>query len=148
MKAENLEDANAIEEQIHHAQRERPPGASLRTRGGTRVNVQANEDWQASTIAVKKGDVLDVTARGQWVVNDRSPAETTYGPDGLRADGTADFHGQWATLLARIGPRVYLVGKGIQIVAEQDGVLEFRSNDFSLGDNQESITATIVKNGA
>ena len=147
LKSENLREANAVDEQIRRVASERPPGSPLRTRGGTKVTVQANQDWQPSTIAVQKGDVVDVTARGRWVVNHNIPAEATYGPDGLRADGTADFHGQWATLIARIGPKTYWVGKGTQIVAEQDGVLEFRSNDFSVGDNQGAITVTVVKNG-
>ena len=36
---------------------------------------------------------------------------------------------------------MYLVGKGTPIVAEQDGVLELGSNDFSLGENHGTLAA-------
>jgi hypothetical protein len=144
LRAENLEQANAITAAIEEAGgvaqgREKASAGQV-----TRINVQAREEWQRG-VAVRKGDVLSITASGKWCVNDRSRAETTYGPDGLRADGTSEVHGHWAVLMARIGFRSYLVGKGAKIVAPVDGVIEFRSNDFSTGDNFGAVAVTISK---
>ncbi len=51
----------------------------------------------------------------------------------------------WSILWARIGYKVYFVGKGTQITAEHDGVLEFRSNDFRLGDNRGAMHVQVTK---
>jgi hypothetical protein len=148
VKADNLAEANALAgiiAQVEHEQRGKS-GPSKNARFA-RAAIQAKDDW-TRTIPVKKGDVLNITAVGQWCTNNRIPAETTYGPDGLRADGTAEVHGQWSVLIARIGFKGYLVGKEAQIVAPQDGFLEMRSNDCNLEDNTGAINVTIAKDSA
>jgi hypothetical protein len=144
LKAENLEEANAVNEAITQAERNsgEKPASEAHPR---RVVVQAKDDWQ-QTISVKKGDVLDIKAAGEWCVNNQMRSICTYHADGLRADGTAEVHGQWSLLMARIGFKIYLVGKECRIVAEQDGVLEFRSNDFNPNDNDGSLAVSIVQN--
>jgi hypothetical protein len=48
--------------------------------------------------------------------------------------------------MARIGFKIYLVGKGCRIIAPQDGVLEFRSNDFNPSDNDGAVSVSVVQN--
>jgi len=141
IKAEDLATANELNGLIDRLGGGAPPKIGK----VQRVLVRADQDWQRSPVVVRAGDTLRLTATGTWILNDRDPDLTTYGPDGLRRDGTADFHGLWSVLWARIGYKVYYVGKGTLITAEQDGALEFRSNDFSLGDNRGAITVQVTR---
>lgn len=112
-----------------------------------RFDVRADGDWQAS-VPVRSGQVLRLRAEGEWCMNTRRRNLYTYGPDGLRKDGTAEEHGICALLMARVGPRVLLVGKGSEISIDRDGVLELRSNDFNLPDNDGTMSVSIyVRDG-
>ncbi len=144
LKAENLDEANAVQQAITEVERTSDERTASESRPH-RFVVKAKDDWQ-QTLPVKKGDVLDIKATGEWCINDQMRSQTTYQPDGLRADGTAEVHGQWAILMARIGFKIYLVGKECRITVPQDGVLEFRSNDFNPTDNDGSLAVSVVQN--
>lgn len=107
-----------------------------------RVDVRSEGDWQA-TVPVRSGQILRLRAEGEWCMNTRRRDLYTYGPDGLRKDGTAEEHGICALLMARVGPRIFLVGKGSEISIDRDGVLELRSNDFHLSDNSGTMSVSI-----
>ena len=51
----------------------------------------------------------------------------------------------WSILWARIGERLYYVGRSTRIRVQEDGVLEFRSNDFNLGDNGGELNVQVSK---
>src|SRR5688500_57897 len=111
VKADNFPAANEINaliEQLSGGNAVAPP---VRLSTVTRALVRADQDWQRSPVLVRAGDTLRITANGEWIVNDRDPQLTTSGPDGLRRDGTADFHGMWSILWAKVGYKVYFVGK-------------------------------------
>jgi hypothetical protein len=152
MKAENLDRANTARDAIRDAEDgwDDDPASSARLRkpttrrGGTKVTVRAHDDWQRG-IEVKKGDMLEMTATGTWCLNVRARDEHTLGPDGLRRNGAISPWTLYGSLVARIGPRLYFVGRHLTIRAESDGLLEFRSNDFNPDDNDGALTVTIFK---
>jgi hypothetical protein len=131
MKSEDLEQANTVKEAIRDAEDSTDETGrrrrSAQTRGGTKVTVRAHDDWQRG-IEVHKGDRLELIATGEWCLNVNARAEHTAGPDGLRRNGLAGPWTLYSSLVARIGPRLYFVGRRIVIHVESDGLLEFRSN--------------------
>jgi hypothetical protein len=143
LKGDNLAAANELNALIE--QLGSGGGGASRTGRVTRFTVRANDDWQRSPVLVKAGDVLNVTVHGTWTTNVAAPALTTYFPDGTRPNGSAEAHAMWSILWARVGERLYYVGRGNRIPVREDGVLEFRSNDFNLGDNQGELTVQVSK---
>jgi hypothetical protein len=78
-------------------------------------------------------------------MNVNARAEHTLGPDGLHRNGQPGPWTLYGSLVARIGPRLYFVGRRIVIHVESNGLLEFRSNDFNPNDNDGAVTVTVFK---
>ena len=93
------------------------------------VIVQANRAWQDSHIKVKRGQVMQFKAEGQW-----SDHFASYGPEG-NPDIYKKHFGVNApanSLIMQIGCRTnsisYLIGKQTNLVAESSGEIRFRKN--------------------
>jgi len=108
--------------------------ASSPSGGKVVVQINAVDDWK-EVMAVKKGDVLNITATGSWSHNAKVPS-ATYGPAG---------HPGGAYLQGKIGDKVYRIDTGTTITAESDGKLSMRMEDSIRGDNSGSVTVTISR---
>jgi hypothetical protein len=97
------------------------------------------DEWQMSRVKVHKGDRLLIRAEGEWCINVNSRRIETYGPDGIRRDGSGERNSLFGLLMARVGARIYLVGREAEITAERDDELLFRSSDWNVGDNSGSV---------
>lgn len=92
------------------------------------VNVYADRAWQNSHIRVKRGQVIQCKAEGQW--NDHF---ASYGPEG-NPDIYKKHFGVNApanSLIMQIGNQTntaYFIGKQTNIVAERSGEIRFRKN--------------------
>jgi hypothetical protein len=122
--------------------------------------VDARKGWQDSGISVRKGDVLNITARGKWTADERIPKDdqnTNVKYFGwVSANGNVDatewysynseYNGPIMLLLGKIGDQVFAVGESIQYTAETAGKLYFAPNDLCcLGDNGGLMTVTVSK---
>ena len=109
-----------------------------------RFTIAAAEPWQ-KVVAVKKGDKLKIAAAGTWCLRTSTRAELTCGPDGI-AD--TPYIGilrarPIGALLGRTGSSIFVIGKGTELIVEQDGDLEMQANDTKITDNDGELTATI-----
>jgi hypothetical protein len=109
--------------------------------GGTAKSgrVLANKTWQP-VLKVKKGQVLKITAKGEWVVS--SGRGLRSGPDGAGEE----FEGHpVGMLVARIGNRTFGVGAAAEIEVPSSGVLEMMCNDVEghRDDNGGHLDVTI-----
>lgn len=110
--------------------------------------VPATAVWLASSVNVKAGDKLDITATGLWAHG----VTTHYGPDGTNSLAGA---GSWlpsanlGALIGRIDNNTpFLVGSSTSMVAQQNGILQFMMND-GIGrsdDNEGEVTVKVIVN--
>jgi hypothetical protein len=147
MKSENLDQANLINQRIHRAETESKPSNDSPAEPApptkaVQVQVHAADEWQ-SALPVHKGDYLWFSATGQWCMNNTDRANATCDADGLNADGNPTYIQHEGLLMGRIGKHMFFVGKENHFVATEDGPLEFRVNDWNLGDNDGSLSVTI-----
>jgi clan AA aspartic protease (TIGR02281 family) len=97
------------------------------------VPVKAADDW-TNFLAVKKGDVLAISATGTWFFGS-SPRQEV-GPAGKP---------KLAYLEAKIGETVFRIDEAATITAPADGILSMRMNDTMRTDNSGALTVTIVR---
>ena len=111
------------------------------------VTVQADRTWQDSHIRVKRGQVIQCKAEGQW--NDHFAA---YGPEG-NPDIYKKHFGVNApanSLIMQISSqtnKAYFIGKQTNVVAERSGEIRFRKN-YSLPIGMEGNIKVNVKVGS
>lgn len=101
--------------------------------------VLANKGWQP-VLKVKKGQVLKITATGEWIVN--SGRGLRSGPAGA---GEMLEGNPVGMLLARIGEDTIPVGAAAEITVTGSGLLEMKCNDSDghLEDNAGHLEVTI-----
>lgn len=108
------------------------------------VKVHADRPWQNSRIKVKRGQVIQCKAEGQW--NDHF---ASYGPEG-NPDIYRKHFGVNApanALIMQISSQTniaYFIGKQTNIVAERSGEIRFRKN-YSLPIGMEGEIKVKVK---
>lgn len=108
--------------------------------------VYAYRQWQSMGIDVQKGDIIRISAQGEWMY---SPYVGLHGPQGggkpvtVSTYPSSTAHG--GALLGRIGDEgpIFYVGRGTIIRADTSGRLYFRINDDLLGDNKGYVTLDI-----
>ena len=105
-------------------------------RSGGKVNAQINaeDDW-TEVVAVRKGDVLVISAAGKWM-HGKDPKRQECGPGGV---------GDYGYLEGRIGEKKFRINEGITITSESDGILSLRMYDTLRTDNSGFVTVTITK---
>lgn len=106
--------------------------------------VQADRAWQNSRIKVKRGQVIQCSAEGQW--NDHF---ASYGPEGNPDIYKKHFgvHAPANSLIMQISNQTniaYFIGKQTNIVAERSGEILFRKN-YSLPVGMEGEIKVNVK---
>jgi len=117
----------------------------------TRVLAAAAE-WRNSGVIVKKGAKYKISASGKWSAGALCGAT---GPDGVGASymctgATATLIGieSASLLLGKIGEQgePFAVGNGLELLADEDGILYFRINDtpMMMSDNSGSMNVTIA----
>ncbi|MCS6909037.1 MAG: hypothetical protein NZM11_00470 [Anaerolineales bacterium] len=110
--------------------------------------IYAYRQWQSVGIRVERGDVLRLTASGQWQY---SPLVGLHGPEGGGKPVTVNtyplstYGAFGGTLLGRIGEDgpPFVVGRGTSLRADAEGMLYFRINDDLLGDNEGTVTVKV-----
>jgi hypothetical protein len=111
--------------------------------------IYAYRQWQSVGIRLERGDLVRLTASGQWQY---SPLVGLHGPEGggrpvtvntYPLSGYGAFGG---TLLGRIGESgpPFVVGRGMSLEANAEGLLFLRINDDLLGDNKGAVTVNIT----
>lgn len=110
--------------------------------------VPATAVWLASSVNVKAGDKLDISATGLWAHG----VTTHYGPDGTNFLAGA---GSWlpsanlGALIGRIDNNTpFLIGSSTSMVAQQNGILQFMMNDAidRSDDNEGEVTVKVIVN--
>jgi hypothetical protein len=147
MRDGDLRAANAANDAVKQLEQSPEGVGRKKAVSGTpvRTTVQARGDW-VRVMSVKKGDVLDVTAGGEWCVDTSRREIRTCGPDGVMLGGQPVPGIQlWSILMARVGMKYYAVGRETRIEAEQDGVLEMRINDWKTDDNEGFVSVSVVR---
>ena len=107
--------------------------------GGRRFCIHTEQDWQP-TIPVKKGQILRITATGQWCPNVRDAVKLTMGADG---EGSSLY------LEGRIGDGPsFRVGSNFTGAVDREGGLALRVMDAVRDDNSGdlSVTCDILRN--
>jgi len=108
------------------------------------ITVQADRVWQNSHIRVKRGQVIQCRAEGQW-----SDHFASYGPEG-NPDIYKKHFGVNApanSLIMQISSetnKAYYIGKQTNIVAERSGEIRFRKN-YSLPVGMEGEIKVFIK---
>lgn len=112
--------------------------------------IYAYRQWQSVGIKVERGDLVRLTASGQWQY---SPFVGLHGPEGGGKPVTVDTYPissrpgvNGGVLLGRIGESgaPFVVGRGTSLLAEADGLLFLRINDDLLGDNKGALTVNVI----
>lgn len=111
--------------------------------------VYAYRQWQSAGIRVERGDLVRLTARGQWQY---SPLVGLHGPEGGGRPVTVNtyplstYGAFGGVLLGRIGENgpPFVVGRGVGLLADAEGLLYLRINDDLLGDNKGAVTVNII----
>lgn len=87
----------------------------------TTAKIQANQDWQSTSIAVKRGQLIQVSVDGQWSMGERATGK--FANQGPVFDTADQFNIQ-----VRVGDngRVYPGGRQWSFLAQADGKLQFR----------------------
>ncbi|MHC4943913.1 MAG: LecA/PA-IL family lectin [Planctomycetota bacterium] len=108
----------------------------------TVFTVYADEEpWQDTTVSVKPGDIIRITAKGIW-----TSGSWTGNADGdiLSGRGCGDYvmpdHYAYS-LIGRIDDHVFYIGKETFINVQTTGTLELSMNDVptKFGDNSGSL---------
>lgn len=112
-----------------------------------RFNVPANQTWVDTEIVVQRGEVISITAIGQWSNGGDNPQYVSangydfYHPDAI--ESSIPF----ASLIGSVGNREsFEVGQNRTVAMTDSGTLYLRMNDIlgSFRDNQGSIRVEIV----
>ena len=116
-------------------------GATAAGDGGNAKSgrVLASKAWQP-VLKVKKGQVLKITAKGEWQVSASRGLRS--GPDGI----DEEYEGQpLGMLIARIGNKAFVVGAEAEIEVPANGMLEMMCNDAEghFEDNAGHLDVTI-----
>lgn len=93
--------------------------------------MHGTKSWEDSGVRVQRGQTIDVSAPGA-AINPRK-VRTVHG---IRA--------AVGSLLMKIDGKIHNLGKGTEVVAERDGLLQFRSN-LSVSPNHKIDVAILVK---
>ena len=110
--------------------------------------VQGNQEWQDSSVSVKRGDVVAIMyISGRWTPTiqktpsiDAGGYNTTYGSLDDIVTGA-----NYGALLGKIEKGTpFLVGKNKAFIAEDSGNLFFRMNDLNVEDNDGSVIVQIT----
>ena len=119
------------------------------------IQVNANNNWQDTNLEVQQGDEVQIAViSGSWT---SQKGETPY----TSGEGTAYICEQTevasdcteplpsapsGALIGRLGDRLFLIGRGVTFVAQQDGQLFLRMNDdiYGMNDNDGSLTVNIT----
>jgi len=142
-KAGNLEEAVAIKEKIAALKAE---DAVQQARDQNRlitVTVQANQRW-TKVGEVKKGQVLEITAPGNWA---GCIPSVEHDADGITGQIKDNF--QMGALTGKVGDKgkVFLVGKSSTYTVESDGILFLGPNDSKVEDNIGELQVTVMLKG-
>jgi len=107
--------------------------------------VQANQGWQDTGVRLIAGKPVRIAAGGTWTFN----LSMKLGPDGIEIPkALKDF--KLGSLVGVIGgpdPRKmkpFMIGKSLQLVAEESGPLLVRMYDNDPSDNQGKLSLEIV----
>jgi len=109
------------------------------------LTVYAYRDWQSTGLQLHSGDSLEIQATGRWLY---TPDEF-HGPAGHPRYPAPSFYpvsrGTGGSLIGRIGESgsPFLIGRRINTVAHQNGLLYLRINDDILSDNRGSVVVEI-----
>ena len=117
----DLAEAEAIQAAIDEAQR----AIADHSGAGRTVTVRADKGWQRVQ-RVRKGQVLMITARGQWAMG---PGWPMVGPEN--------------SLVGRVGDQSFAVGARFKLVVERDGELQVSAKDGNAADNTGAMTVTV-----
>ncbi len=109
-------------------------------------NVQLEEKWIRSSIQVSRGQLVHVEATGTVTLEGR----TQTGPDGLNGRRDPDSpmpDANDGALIAAIGqdqnsPPIF-IGRGVEFVAENDGLLYFTVNHWETANARGSFRVTV-----
>lgn len=106
--------------------------------GETAFKINANETWRRTSVEVKRGESIEISASGKIRWAQDGTAWTIVSADGTVPPRLKQFPYPEAgigSLVLRIGKGVYPAGTSVTIVAEDDGFIELMINDDVLGDN-------------
>lgn len=119
--------------------------------GETIYTINANDSWRRTEIEVKRGQRIEISAKGlvRWAPDGIEKIDVT--PDGTRPpyrNGWNYYHFPFpdagiGSLVMRIGKGIYPVGSSRIIKAEDDGLVEFMVNDDNLDDNSGFFTVRV-----
>ncbi len=141
MKANQLDEANAIQAAIDAAQADLDAAmgkAQTRT-----FEIDAARNWQP-TVEVRAGQRVEIVSRGRWTAAKSNPAFMS-GPEGIPHPRTK-VHSYY--LEGRIGSKQFPIGARTSFVVEEDGVLDMRQNETgSRDDNEGSVSVTVRISG-
>ena len=123
-----------------------PGGGNSRLETFPAFNVQLDEKWVRSSIQVARGNLVHVEATGNVTLEGR----TQTGPDGLngRRDPDAPMpDANDGALIAAIGqdansPPIF-IGRGVEFVAENDGLLYFTVNHWETANARGAFRVTV-----
>lgn len=111
------------------------------------VTVPANKAWTKTTITVKNGDKVTVTASGTITLD----VNVTTGPDGLKVSATdhcAIRGANRGAIIGRVGKKgvPFAIGANGTLSVAGDGILYLGINDDNVKNNSGSYTVTVKVN--
>lgn len=118
------------------------------------IHLNGTENWHDTGIAVKQGQIINITATGRIVWNPNPENNnTTAGPDGVPYNGyrlqqPQDFpmpEANVASLIMRIGNMQYAVGSKASIQVRESGTIQLMINDrySGLHDNTGDLSVRV-----
>jgi hypothetical protein len=116
--------------------------------GGTTITVNGNQNWTATGITVRKGDLLTLSSSGQiQLSSNTNDVATVNGATSNRyAPGSALPRTLAGALIGKIGNgQPFGIGSANTITAPDTGQLFLGVNDDSFGDNQGSFQVSVAR---
>jgi serine/threonine protein kinase, bacterial len=116
----------------------------------TSVDVAANQGWQDTKVALTQGQIVAITARGQWgpfengLLYNADGCGPPYCTNGLNEPNNVCACMIHAGLIGRVGDgSAFPVGTSRELSATQAGELYLRINDRVTSDNEGSLHVTV-----
>jgi hypothetical protein len=118
--------------------------------GSNTITVPANQRWTPTGIAVRRGEMLTITADGEIRITPDANDRAT--PDGIvnqRFDRSSPLPRTLAgALIGRIGNgQPFGIGRNMQVPAPAAGALFLGINEANVADNDGSFQVTIARSG-
>lgn len=118
------------------------------------IHLNGTENWHDTGIAIKQGQIINITATGRIIWNPNPENNnTTAGPDGVpynayRLQQPQDFpmpEANVASLIMRIGTMQYAVGSKANIQVRESGTIQLMINDrySGLPDNTGDLSVRV-----